>query len=80
MADSEPVGISSTPPDGQELIGAYESPTGIEVFQSETPYLSSDGKTLLAPIPVFDAGGPTYTNSAGELQDSLPLNGLSGVI
>lgn len=70
---ANPIGVTLVTPDGQSAIGVYESPSGLEVFESDGPYLLSDGVSLAAPVPVFDAGGPTFRGSAGSLQASIAI-------
>lgn len=62
----EPLGITFIIPTGQEATGLYEVEGGIEVFETDTPYLLSDGVSLQPPLPVFDAGGAIFTDSMGN--------------
>jgi hypothetical protein len=72
----EPLGITFVVPDGQEATGVYEVEGGIEIFETDTPYLLSDGITLMPPLPVFDAGGAVFTDSMGNVQRALGVSGL----
>lgn len=76
MAD-EPLGVTIHPNGSTGAIGVYESAEGLPVFESSVPYLLSDGLSLMAPLPVFNAGGDTFIDSAGNLQSSLAVSGLS---
>ena len=73
----DPLGITYVVPDGQEAIGVYEAEGGIPVVLVDTPYLMADATSLEAPIPVFDAGEPTWLDSAGQLMPSMPVSGLT---
>lgn len=73
----QPLGITLIVPAGQEATGVYEGAAGVEVFTTDTPYLLSDGKSLSSPLPVFDAGGPTFTDSMGNAQRALAVSGLT---
>lgn len=72
----DPLGITYVVPDGQEAIGVYEAEGGIPVVLVDIPYLMADATSLEAPIPVFDAGKPTWLDSAGQLMPSMPVSGL----
>ena len=77
MRDS--IGVTYLVPDGQEPIPVYEVDGGIEVFVTDEPYILSDGLCLESPIPVVDAGGPTWGASDGSLQDAWPVSGLGDI-
>lgn len=72
----QPLGITYDVPAGQEATGVYEVEGGIEVFETDTPYLLSDGKSLVRPLPVFDAGGAVYVDSMGNAQRAIAVSGL----
>lgn len=72
----EPLGITFVVPAGQEATGVYEDPDGVDVFETDTPYLLSDGVTLMSSLPVFDAGGPVFIDSMGNAQWALGVSGL----
>lgn len=74
----EPLGITFIIPDGHEATGPYEVEGGIEVFETDTPYLLIDGVSLQPPLPVFDAGGAIFTDSMGNAQRALGVSGLAG--
>lgn len=76
MGPNDPLGITYVVPDGQEAIGVYEAEGGVPVALADDPYVISDGTSLEAPIPVFDAGEPTWLNSAGQLLPALAVTGL----
>ena len=73
---NEPLGITFIVPDGQEAIGVYEADGGAEVFETDSPYLLSDGVTLQPPLPVKVVTGPTFTDSMGNAQTALAVSGL----
>lgn len=76
----EPLGITFIIPDGQEATGLYEVEGGIEVFETDTPYLLSDGVSLQPPLPVFDAGG-LYSQIAWAIHSArLALAAYPGMI
>lgn len=72
----EPLGISFIVPAGQEATGVYEDTAGVEVFETDAPYLLSDGKSLAAPLPVKVVEGATFTDSMGNAQTALAVSGL----
>jgi len=73
---NEPLGITFIVPDGQEATGVYEADGGAEVFETDSPYLLSDGVTLQPPLPVKVVTGPTFTDSMGNAQTALAVSGL----
>lgn len=73
-----PLGVTFTVPPGHEATGVYEDPDGVEVFESDTPYLLSDGVSLQPLLPVFDDGGAIFTDSMGNTQRALGVSGLPG--
>lgn len=66
--------VTLTVPPGQEATPVYEAEGGVEVEVVNGPYLDSTG--LQVPLPVVDAGGPTYVISDGSLQAALAVTGL----
>ncbi len=72
-----PLGITYTATDGQSSTGVYESESGIETFETDVPYLLSDDNSLASPLPVFDAGGPTFLDSMGNVQSALAVKGMT---
>ncbi len=75
----DPLGVTLTVPAGQAAIGVYEDAAGIPVFETDAPYLLSDGRSLEAPMPVFDAGGPVFQDAMGNAQSALVVNGLGAL-
>lgn len=73
MAIKQNLGITLTVPDGRDATGVYVSVSGIETFISNDPYLLSDGETLMHPLPVFDAGGPSFIDKMGNAQTALAV-------
>lgn len=72
----EPLGITLTIADWTDPQGVYEDDGGIDVFSADGPYLLSDGASLMAPLSVFDAGGPTFQDRMGKMQSSLAVKGM----
>lgn len=69
----EPIGITFIVPDNEDPIGVYESDGGIEVFETDEPYLLSDGKSLVDPMPVRMVDGPIYQDTLGNAQSALAI-------
>lgn len=69
------LGITLIVPPGQEATGVYEDPEGVQVFETDTPYVLSDGKSLSDPLPVKFVPGPVFTDSLGNAQAALPVSG-----
>src|SRR5690606_10518501 len=72
----EPIGVTLVVPAGQEAIRVREVEGGEEVFVTDKPYLASDGRTLVAPIPVVVTEDETYRDSAGVLRETWAVSGL----
>ena len=77
MQDS--IGVTYLVPDGQEPIPVYEVDGGWPVVVTDEPYLLSDGLCLESPIPVVDAGGPTWLARDGSLQAAWAVSGLTPI-
>lgn len=73
----EPLGITFDVLSDQEAIGVYEDENGVDVFETDAPYLLSDGKSLEAPLPVRVVDGPVFPDSMGNAQSAFPVNGLT---
>lgn len=69
------IGVTLSTVSGQEALGVYEAEGGVEVVQTDAPYLTS-ALSLQSPMPVFDAGGPVFVDGMGRPQMSLPVTGL----
>lgn len=67
------LGVTFIVPEGQEAMPVYEAEGGTPIFVTDEPYLLSDELSLMAPLYVVDAGGPTWTASDGSLQAALPV-------
>lgn len=72
----EPIGVTLVVPAGQETIRVRGAESGEEVFVTDKPYLATDGKTLVAPIPVAVTEDETYRDSAGVLRETWVVSGL----
>lgn len=70
----EPIGITFTGPDQADPVPVFEAEGGVGAVERDGPYLLSDGKSLLDPIPVVDAGGPIWRDRAGNLVDALAIS------
>lgn len=73
----QPLGITLVAQGSAGATGVYEDPSGIEVFETNEPYLLEDGVSLQPPLPVFDAGGPVFQDSMGNAQRALAVRGLT---
>lgn len=73
----ERIGVTYLIPEGHEPIPVYDSGDGVPVFITDEPYLLSDGLCLESPIPVVDAGGPTWLARDGSLQAAWAVSGLT---
>lgn len=80
MGPNEPFGVTFVPVAGMEAVPVYEAEGGMPVFITDEPYLASDGLSLMSPLYVVDAGGPTWMASDGSLQSALPVTGLTPII
>lgn len=76
---TDAIGLTLIAADGDVAIPVYESASGLETFATDDPYLLSDGESLLAPIPVFDAGGATWIDADGNAHDALAVTVVPGV-
>lgn len=72
----QPLGVTFNVPAGQEATGVYEAESGIEAFETDAPYLLSDGVSLQPPLPVVLAGGPSFIDGMGNVQAALAVSGL----
>lgn len=70
------LGITTAKSEAADVLGVYESPNGVEVFETDAPYLLSDGDSLMSPIPVIVVDGPVYTDTMGNTQSALAVTGL----
>lgn len=69
----QPLGVTV----GEGGTGVYEHEAGIEVFQTDTPYLLADGVSLAAPLPVHFVDGPVFFDSYGNPQAAIPVRGAT---
>jgi hypothetical protein len=60
----------------RDATGVYESPGGVEVFETDAPYLLSDGASLMPPLPVIVIDGPVYADTLGNAQTAIAVTGL----
>lgn len=65
--------ITFTVPENVDPLPIYEDEAGFSVIEYDEPHLSSDGKTLFAPVPVVLAEGPIWTDAAGVARDAVPV-------
>lgn len=69
----QPLGITV----GEGGTGVYEHEAGIEVLQTDAPYLLADGVSLAAPLPVHFVDGPVFLDSYGNPQAAIPVRGAT---
>lgn len=72
----EPLGVTFIVPAGQSATGVYEADGGTDVFETDEPYLLSDGRALMPPLPVVLVEGMTFTDGMGNVQKALGVSGL----
>lgn len=77
MGPNDPLGVTFLPIAGMEAVPVYEAEGGMPVFITDDPYLLSDGLSLMSPLYVVDAGGPTWMDMEGQLMASMPVTGLT---
>lgn len=65
----QPLGITV----GDGGTGVYEHEDGIDTFETDGPYLLSDGVSLAAPLPVHFVDGPVFFDSNGNPQAAIPV-------
>lgn len=65
----QPLGITV----GQGGVGVYEHAGGIETFETDGPYLLSDGVSLATPLRVHFVDGPVFLDSNGNPQAAIPV-------
>lgn len=73
---TEPIGVTFVVPENQDAMGVYESENGIEVFETDAPYLLSDGKSLVNPLLVKIVDGPVFLDAMGNAQAAMAVSGL----
>lgn len=69
------IGVTFAPVAGQEATGVYAADDGLSVFETDEPYLTNGG-SLQSPLLVVYSDGPTFIDSMGGMQNSLPIQGL----
>lgn len=77
MGNQSKLGVTLNVPDHVEPLGVYEAADGIEVFETDTPYLLSDGRSLARPLPIKVVLEKTFIDSLGNLQKALGVKGLT---
>lgn len=73
MANKQILGITYVVPEGADPQGVYEQDGGVLTFEINEPYLLDDDESLMDPMPVFDAGAPTFLSKDGKLMASIPI-------
>lgn len=63
---NEKIGLTMNVSDGESAIPVYQDASGIETIASSDPYFLSDGKSLVSPVPVIDAGNPVWFDADGN--------------
>lgn len=72
------IGLTAVMQDGVKPIPVYQKDDGIQTFVSDDPYLLQDGKSLMAPIPAVDSGGPIWIDASGNAVDAVPVTIVPG--
>lgn len=72
MANQEAIGVTTTVPEGQSPVPVYQDNSGLETFETDAPYLLSNGLSLEAPLPVVVSDGPIWAGADGN-----PFNALA---
>lgn len=62
----DPVGVTSIPIEGQDVVPVYKDENGLKTFASDAPYITEDGQALQAPMPVLDVGVPIWHDANGD--------------
>lgn len=70
----QPIGITFVVPSDQDAIGVYDSPSGVDCFETDAPYLLEDGASLVSPLPAIRVDGSVYLDSLGNAQSALAVN------
>lgn len=73
----EPIGVTFV--EDAAAIGVYESEAGSEAFETDGPYLMTDGKSLQAPTPVRVVESATYSDEFGNARPSLAINTAASI-
>lgn len=74
MPNTEAIGLTIVATSAEAAMPIYRTPSGASAFEIDEPYLLSDGQSLQAPVPVYDAGAPVGVDSLGRPVDALPVN------
>lgn len=74
----EPIGLTLIPKEGQSTVPVFLDANGLETFESDDPYLLSDGRSLVGPIPVIVNEGPIWHDSKGSPFNALAVKVLPG--
>lgn len=77
---TQPIGITYQTAPARDRIGVWPDANGDDVFITDAPYIATDGKSLLAPVPVFDAPGPIYTDTVGRPMQSWRIKSAAPVV
>lgn len=75
----EPIRVTYLPVLGKEPVPVYSAPDGIPVVVWDTPFYETDGRSLVSPPYIVDAGEPTWVDSTGTIQEALAVTGLTPV-
>lgn len=70
----QPLGITFVVPGDCDATGVYQSDGGVDVFETDAPYLLNDGTSLTRPIPVVLVDGPVFSDTLGHAQSALAIN------
>lgn len=70
------VGITAIPIEGQDLTPVFQDDSGLPTEPKDAPYLLSDDRSLLAPIPVIVSSSPVWFKADGSPVDALRVTHL----
>lgn len=74
MPNTEAIGLTIVATSAEAAMPIYRTASGASAFEIDEPYLLSDGQSLQAPLPVYDAGAPVGVDALGRPVDALPVN------
>ena len=72
----EKIGVTFQVPQATGAQPVYEAQGGLDVFETDSPYLLSGGKTLMKPMSIVRSDGPIWFDADGNAWDAMPVSGL----
>lgn len=73
---TDSIGVTLTVRDGQAPVPVYQDSAGVATFSTDDPYFLSDGKSLMPPVPVVDAGGTVWFDTDGNPVAAIPVTAI----